>query len=158
VPAAAEELPLIHALIKKVTQDLERMSFNTAISAFMVFLNEETKRETKSRAVLEDFLRLLSPFAAHMAEELWEKLGHKPFVCQEAWPQHDEKYLVKSEIEIPIQVNGKIKFKIMVPAGITSDELESMALNEPRVKEALGGKAVQKVIVVPKRLVNVVAS
>jgi len=150
------QLRLIHTLIQKVTRDFERMSFNTAISASMIFVNECGKLKAKSKEVLETFLKLLSPLAPHMAEELWEKLGHATFVCQESWPAFDSQYTQTKEIEIPIQINGKLRSKILVAADLDNEALKEAALKDPKIAEAIKENTVRKVIVVPKRLVNVV--
>jgi leucyl-tRNA synthetase len=147
---------LTHQLIHKVTQDLDRMAFNTAISAFMVFSNEFAKEEVKPREAMEVFIRLFSPFAPHMAEEIWEKLGHKTLVCREAWPEHDPAQLVQSSVEIPVQVNGRLKSRLTVSTDITEADLKAQALSDPVVIAALAGTTPTRVIVVPKRLVNIV--
>ncbi len=156
VPMNDKQKKLVHQLIQKVTQDLDRMQFNTAISAFMVFSNEIAKEETKSREAMEIFLKLFSPFAPHMAEELWEKLGHKTLVCKETWPDFDPAQLVESTVEIPVQVNGRLKCRLNVPAGIAEADLKVQALADPAVVQALEGKTPTRVVVVPKRLVNIV--
>jgi len=117
-----------------------------------------TKRDTKSKKAIETFLILLSPFAPHLAEELWEKLGHKTMVSAERWPAFDEKHVVKDTIEIVVQVNGKVRSRLSVPASVSEDQLKSLALADPKVVESIAGKPIQKVVVVPKRLVNIVAA
>jgi len=147
---------LVHQLIQKATQDLDRMQFNTAISAFMVFSNEIAKEPVKSREAMEIFLKLFSPFAPHMTEELWEKLGHKTLLCREPWPDLDPAQLVESTLEIPVQVNGKLKTRLKVPAALPEADLKDLALADPAVVQALEGKTPSRVVVVPKRLVNIV--
>lgn len=152
-----ESLKLIHVLIKKISDDLDRMAFNTAISAFMIFTNEFSKMDQKPAAVIRQFLTLLSPFAPHLAEELWERIGCKDLICLQVWPMYDAQYLILDEIEIVFQVNGKVRSKIMVKSNIASSEMEALALHQPEVKKAIGDFKVHKVIVIPNRLVNVVA-
>jgi leucyl-tRNA synthetase len=180
VPATPAQLKTLHACIKKVTEDLEGLRFNTAISAMMVFVNDAITWETKPVSVLREFLVLLAPFAPHIAEELWEKLstGHSPqstvhspqpartgdsglrtgdSLSYARWPKFDPALLVESEIEIPVQVNGKLRVVIKVPANATQADLETAAKNSIEVKPFIDGKTIKKIIVVPKKLVNIVA-
>jgi leucyl-tRNA synthetase len=158
------QLKALHACIKKVTEDLEGLRFNTAISALMVFVNEAMTWETKPVGVLRDFLLLLQPFAPHLAEELWSKMpnpkpetrNQKLALAYQPWPQFDPALLVEDTIEIPVQVNGKLRDKITVPATATPQEIEATALKAEKAQPFLEGKAVKKVIVVPGRLVNIV--
>jgi leucyl-tRNA synthetase len=158
----ATQLKVLHACIKKVTEDLDGLKFNTGISALMVFINEAITWETKPVAVLRDFLVLLQPFAPHLAEELWSKLHatrntqHVPTLAYTAWPQFDASLLVEDTLEIPVQVNGKLRDVIKVPASATAAELEAVAKASEKVKPFLEGKTIRKVIVLPKRLVNIV--
>jgi leucyl-tRNA synthetase len=156
------QLKVLHACIKKVTEDLDGLRFNTGISALMVFINEAITWETKPVAVLRDFLILLQPFAPHLAEELWSKL-HAPSTRQHvtalayaAWPQFDLALLVEDTLEVPVQVNGKLRDVIKVPASASAAELEAVAKASEKVKPFLEGKTIRKVIVLPKRLVNIV--
>ena len=163
VAATPAQLKTLHACIKKVTEDLDGMRFNTAISAMMVFVNDAITWETKPAAVLRDFLILLQPFAPHIAEELWAKLStlnpQPPTnLAYAPWPQFDPARLVESEIEIPVQVNGKLRDVIKVSVNATAAELEALALANEKAKPYYAGKAVKKVIVVPKKLVNIVAN
>ncbi len=148
----------LHKTIKKVTEDLDAMSFNTAIAAMMEFSNFLTKQEVRPRSVLSTFVLLLSPFAPHLAEELWQALGHKGTLAYEAWPAYDEALTRADEIEVPIQVNGKLRSKVMVPPGIDQEELKKRALMDERVRALIDGKQVRKVIVVPGKLVNIVVA
>ncbi len=150
-----DQLRALHAMIKKVTEDIEAMSFNTAIAAMMSFLNDAAKWEPRPRRVLEPFLLLLSPFAPHLAEELWRRLGHADTLAHEPWPVCDETLLVSDTVEVPVQVNGKLRGKLVVPVGATPAELEQLARAEPNVAKWIEGKTVKKVIVVPGRLVNI---
>jgi leucyl-tRNA synthetase len=152
------QLKALHAAIKKVTEDLDGLRFNTAISALMVFINEAMTWETRPRTILRDFLVLLQPFAPHLAEELFARLEPNarvrlPYV---AWPKFDAALLVEDTLEIPVQVNGKLRDKIVAPANASQEEIEAAALKAEKVQAFLAGKTVKKVIVVPKRLINIV--
>jgi leucyl-tRNA synthetase len=168
-PAIAEvaptppQLKALHACIKKVTEDLDGLRFNTAISALMVFVNEAMTWEDKPAAVMRDFLILLHPFAPHLAEELWHKLSaavSQPLgnLAYSKWPAFDPVLLVENEIEIPVQTNGKLRDVIKVPANADNAAIESAALASEKIKPLLEGKTIKKVIVVPKKLVNIVVS
>ncbi|MCS7336968.1 MAG: leucine--tRNA ligase [Verrucomicrobiae bacterium] len=158
------QLRALHACIKKVTEDIENLRFNTAISALMVFVNEALSWETRPAAVLRDFVVLLNPFAPHLAEELWAKLhtgllkpgAPPPSLTYEPWPQFDPTYLAEETLEIPVQVNGKLRDVITVPADIDNAGLEAAARTSEKVKPFIAGKQIKRVIVVPKKLVNIV--
>ncbi|HJU04971.1 MAG TPA: class I tRNA ligase family protein [Nitrospiraceae bacterium] len=156
----AEPLPeqrrLLHQTIKKVTEDLEGLHFNTAIAQMMVFTNEMTKLEKRSRTVLEPFVLLLSPFAPHLAEELWAMMGHAKSLAYETWPSYDPALVVSEQLTIPIQVNGKLRGKIDVPAEWNQEQIVAQAQGDPKLSEWLQGKRPRKVIYVEKRLVNFV--
>jgi leucyl-tRNA synthetase len=145
---------LLHQTIKKVTEDIEALRFNTAISQMMVFTNEMTKLEQRSRTLLEPFVLILSPFAPHLAEELWEKLGGHTSVSQQPWPAFDQALTVSDRLTIPIQVNGKLRGKIEVGVDTTRDEVERLA--RAQVGEWLQGNVPKKVIYVEKKLINFV--
>jgi leucyl-tRNA synthetase len=147
-----------HQTVKKVTEDYEGLRFNTAISQMMVFINEAYKATVLPKVYIEGFVKLLAPVCPHLAEELWEKLGHSGTISYEAWPAYDEAKLVDDEIEIVIQVNGKVKTKLKVPTGATKEALEGIAMDDDRVKEQIEGKTIRKVITVPGKLVNIVAN
>jgi leucyl-tRNA synthetase len=151
-----EQSIVLHKTIKKVTDDMESMSFNTAVSAMMVFVNEVMTWPNRPKAVLEPFLLLLAPFAPHLAEELWQKFGHPDTLAYEPWPSFDSQYLVEDEVEVVIQINGKVRDKMRVPASLGKDQLETQTRENARVKELTAGKTIAKVIVVPGKLVNVV--
>ncbi|HEV7924430.1 MAG TPA: leucine--tRNA ligase [Verrucomicrobiae bacterium] len=155
-PATAAQLKTLHACIKKVTEDLDGFRFNTAISALMIFVNDAITWETKPAAVMRDFLILLHPFAPHLAEELGGKLGGGPTLAYAPWPKFDPTLLAEDTIEIPVQVNGKLRDKIIVATGSTEAELKAAALASEKVQQFMEGKPIKKVIVVPKRLVNIV--
>jgi leucyl-tRNA synthetase len=157
VAPTSAQLKTLHACIRKVTEDLDGLRFNTAISALMVFVNEAMTWETRPRAILRDFLILLQPFAPHLAEELFSRLEPKsdlrlPYI---PWPKFDPALLVEDTLEIPVQVNGKLRDKIVVPATATQEEIEAAALKAEKAQPFLAGKTVKKIIVVPKRLVNI---
>ncbi|MFO1091809.1 MAG: class I tRNA ligase family protein [Planctomycetaceae bacterium] len=150
-----DQVRLLHKTIKAVTDDIEKLSFNTAISRMMEFTNELTSCEARPRALLEPFVLLLSPFAPHIAEELWSLLGHPQTLAYEAWPEFDASKLVADEIELPVQISGKVRARIKVPAGADQATIEQVAL--AAVQQQLAGKTVAKVVVVPGRMVNIVA-
>lgn len=147
-----------HQTVKKVTEDLEGLRFNTAISQLMVFINEAYKATVLPKEYVEGFVKLLSPIAPHLAEELWAKLGHNTTITYEAWPAFDDAKLVENEVEIVVQVNGKVRAKILVAKDVTKEQLEPLALEDDRVKEHIEGKTIRKVIAVPGKLVNIVAN
>jgi leucyl-tRNA synthetase len=147
-----------HQTVKKVTDDFEALRFNTGISQLMVFVNEAYKQEKLSRSHLEGFLKLLSPVAPHVSEELWSKLGHEASIAYATWPVHDESWLTEDEVEIVIQVNGKVRSKMNISKEASKEDMEETALNNEQVKESVEGKTIRKVIAVPGRLVNIVAN
>lgn len=147
-----------HQTVKKVTEDFEALRFNTAISQMMVFINEAYKTDALPFNYIEGFVQLLAPIAPHMAEELWEELGHKESLTYAVWPTFDEKFLVEDEIEVIFQVNGKLKAKAIVAKDVQKAEMEEIALADETVKEAIAGKTIRKVVVVPGKLVNIVAN
>jgi leucyl-tRNA synthetase len=164
ITATPAQLKTLHTCIKKVTEDLDGMRFNTAISAMMVFVNEAITWEVKPVSALRDFLILLQPFAPHLAEELWSNLdfyfelpNQEIALAYQLWPKFDSALLVESEIEIPVQVNGKLRVVIKVSANATQADLETAAKNAEEVKPFIDGKTIKKIIVVPKKLVNIVA-
>ena len=156
VEATPEQLKVLHACIKKVTEDLDGMRYNTAISALMVFVNEASKWETKPRETLRIFLLLLNPFAPHLAEDLAARLGEVPggTVAYEPWPSFDEALLVEDSIEFPVQVNGKLRGHIDITPETSASEIEELALACEKVQQFLSGKEVKKIIVVPNKLVD----
>ncbi len=147
-----------HQTVKKVTEDYEALRFNTAISQLMVFVNEAYKAPVLPKAYMEGFVKLLSPVCPHIAEELWEKLGHNNTIAYESWPAYDEAKLVEDEVEIVVQVNGKVRAKLNVPADASKEQLEQIAMEDAKIKEQIEGKTVRKVITVPGKLVNIVAN
>jgi leucyl-tRNA synthetase len=161
VPATPAQLKTLHACIKKVTEHLDGLRFNTAISAMMVFVNDAMTWETKPVSVLCEFLILLAPFAPHLAEELWAKLSTlnsqpSTSLTYASWPKFDPALLVEDTLEIPVQVNGKLRDVIRVPANADNATLEAAAKASEKVQQFIAGKTIKKVIVVPKKLVNIV--
>jgi leucyl-tRNA synthetase len=157
------QLKTLHACIKKVTEDLDGLRFNTAISALMIFINEAMTWEAKPASVLRDFLILLQPFAPHLAEELWAKLHSarrtpSSLLSYAPWPKFDPVLLVEDTLEIPVQVNGKLRDVIKVPATATQLDLETAAKASEKVKQFIDGKPIKKLIVIPKKLVNIVVT
>lgn len=155
---AANLEKVYHQTVKKVTEDYEGLRFNTAISQMMVFINEAYKSAVLPKEYVEGFVKMLSPICPHIAEELWEKLGHSGTITYEQWPSYDEAKLVDDEVEIVLQVNGKVKAKLLVAADASKEALEQIAMADERVKEQVEGKTVRKVITVPGKLVNIVAN
>ena len=149
-----EQQRILHQTIKKVTEDIEHLRFNTAISQMMVFTNEMTKLEQRPRSLIEPFVRLLSPFAPHIAEELWALLGHHPSISQQPWPEFDPALTVSDRLTIPVQINGKLRGRIEVGANAGRHEIEALARQE--AGEWLQGKEPKKIVYVEKKLVNFV--
>lgn len=151
-----EELKSLHKLIKKVTFDIEHFSYNTSISAFMICVNELTALKCNKRAILEPLIILLAPFAPHISEELWHALGHDTTVCDARWPEVNEEYLKESSAKYTVSFNGKARFTMEVPAGLSAKEVEQAALSNENAGKWLEGKTPKKVIVVPNKIVNIV--
>ena len=155
-PATKEQLKSVHKLIKKITADIENFSFNTAVSAFMICVNELSQLKCHNKELLEQVVILLNPFAPHISEELWSLLGHTNSVCDAAWPQVNEAYLVEDEQQLTISFNGKARFQMNFAATASSDEIQAITLQDERTIKYIDGKTVVKVIVVPKKIVNIV--
>lgn len=157
-----EETPdldkVYHETIRKVTDDFESLDFNTAISQLMVFINECYKQDKLNRAYIEGFVKMLSPVAPHLSEEIWHRLGNTDTITYEAWPVFDETKIVEEEVEIVVQVNGKVKEKMNVPVDAGKEDLERIAIESDKVQEVIYDKTIRKVIVVPGKLVNIVAN
>lgn len=151
-----EQLKSLHKLIKKVTHDIETFSYNTSISAFMIAVGELAQSKCRSKAVLRDLVALISPFAPHIAEELWEALGEQTSVCDAVWPQCDESYLVESSMQLTISFNGKARFQMQFAADADNKTIEEAVLADERSAKYIGDKNVMKVIIVPKKIVNIV--
>lgn len=151
-----EELRVLHKTIKKVQEDIERFSFNTVVSTFMICANELSDLKCSKRAILEPLAILISPYAPHLAEELWQKLGHEPSVSKASFPEFNEKYLVENTFNYPVSFNGKMRFMMTFPLDIPVPEIEKAVLAAPESQKWLQGHAPKKMIVVPKKIVNVV--
>ena len=161
IAANKAQQKMTHATIKKVTEDIESFSFNTAISQMMIFVNAFTGAEAVPFSSMRAFLVLLSPFAPHIASELWEKLNGKftdahGDITEQSWPSYDQQLLVEDEVEIVLQINGKVRDRMKMPIVATDEEMKTAALSNPKIQERIAGKAVGNVIVVPKKLVNIV--
>ena len=151
-----EEYKVLHTLIKKVVSDIDNFSFNTSVSSFMIAVNEFQKLKTNKRKILESFAIVVSPYAPHIAEELWEKLGHTTSIEFEKFPVLEEKYLIEDEIQYPVSFNGKMRFKLALPANLTAGEIEEVVMKDIRVLDQLAGNSPKKVIIVPKKIINIV--
>ena len=155
-PATPEMLKSVHKLIKKVSQDIEVFSYNTSISAFMICVNELTQQHCRNKELLSTLVALIAPFAPHIAEELWEALGQEGSVCDAPWPVYDEKHLVESQMQLTVSFNGKARFQLSFPADADNATIEQTVLADEKSLKYIGDKKVVKVIIVPKRIVNVV--
>ena len=155
-PPTDEQQRVVHKTIQAVTRDLETMSFNTGIARLMEFVNYFTKQSSRPREALEKFTLLLAPYAPHLAEELWQLLGRDQTLAYEPWPTFDERWTKDAEIEIPVQILGKLRSKVVVPAGADQAAIEAAAKADPKIAEQLVGKTVVKTIVVPRKLINFV--
>lgn len=153
---AAEELKSLHKLIKKVSGDIESFSYNTSVAAFMICVNELTALKCNKRAVLEPLVILIAPFAPHIAEELWEALGHTTTVCDAQWPVWNEDYLREDTVNYAVSFNGKVRFNLQFAADATNDEIERTVLASESAQKYIDGKTIKKVIIVPKKIVNIV--
>ncbi|MEC2071812.1 leucine--tRNA ligase [Alkalihalophilus marmarensis] len=147
-----------HQTVKKVTEDFAALRFNVGISQMMVFINDAYKQEKLPRELMEGFVKLLAPLAPHIAEELWEKFGHNETITYAEWPTYEESLLVENEVEVVVQINGKVRAKLVIPADASRDQMEEIAKNDDKVQDAIGGKTVRKIIAVPGKLVNIVVS
>ena len=154
--ASADSMKTLHKLIKKVTDDIENFSYNTSISAFMIAVSEFAQQKCRNKQVLEQLVVLIAPFAPHIAEELWHVLGNETTVCDAQWPKFEAKYIVESEVQLTISFNGKARFQKKFPADVTNDAIQQAVLSDEQSQKYLDGKTVVKVIVVPKKIVNVV--
>jgi len=156
VDLTKEEQKILHATIKKVTEDIESLSFNTAISQLMIFVNAFTTAETIPLSAMRIFLVLLNPFAPHLSSELWENLTFPGEITAQSWPGYDEKFLVEDEVEIVVQVNGKVRDRMKMSIQANEEEIKKAALTLPKIQELTAGKQILKVVVIPKKLVNIV--
>jgi leucyl-tRNA synthetase len=151
-----ESLRLLHKTIKKVSADTGEIEFNTAIAQMMIFVNDLFKIDPVPQSLWEPFLKLLAPYAPHIAEELWERLGNPPTISNAPWPEYDEALTIEDEVVVVVQINGKVRSKMLLPNGTPKDTMEEMAYKAPRIGELIQGKTVVKVIAVPNKLVNIV--
>jgi len=146
----------LHKLIKKISWDIEHFSFNTSVSAFMICINELFTLKCSKSAILKEVIVLLAPFAPHMAEEVWEALGNSDTVCDATWPVCNEAYLLESAFTYPISFNGKTRYMMELPADLSVPEIEAAVMSNPSSQKWLEGKTPKKVIIVPKKIVNIV--
>ena len=151
-----DNLKSVHKLIKKVSQDIEVFSYNTSISAFMICVNELAQQKCKSREALKTLVILIAPFAPHIAEELWEALGELGSVCDSKWPAWNEEYLVENSVKLGVAFNGKTRFDMEFPADADNATIEAAVKADERSVKYIDGKPIVKVIIVPKRMVNIV--
>ncbi len=151
-------LRVLHKTIKKVSHDTARLEFNTAIAQMMIFLNEVSGLPEMPRSLWTPFVLLLSPYAPHLAEELWVRLGNAPSIARQPWPAWDEAYTAEEMVEIVFQINGKIRARESLPAGTPEEELKAKALGHERIRALLADTQIRKIIVVPDKLVNIVAA
>jgi leucyl-tRNA synthetase len=151
--ATKEELKILHKTIKKAKEDIEQFAFNTAISAMMICLNE---LKTTKKDILEPLIRLIAPFAPHMAEELWHRAGNTSSVVAESFPEYKVEYLKESSITYPVSFNGKVRFQLELPIDIDKDKVEEIVKNHENAQRWLEGKEPRKIIFVPKKIINVV--
>jgi leucyl-tRNA synthetase len=156
VPTTPEQDRVVHATIAAVTQDIENLSFNTAIARMMEFVNYFTKESVRPKSSMECLALLLSPFAPHVAEELWRVLGHQESIAYVTWPKSDPEKMKIESVEIPVQVNGKVRAKVHMPVGIDNEQAQRLAMSNQRVIEMLEGKQVLKVVIVPGKMINLV--
>ena len=158
IESTYDHLNILHKTIKKVSEDIENLQFNTAIAAMMIFVNEATNWTVRPKSVLNNFILLLSPFAPHISEELWQILGNKNNLLYHEWPSYSDKYLQVNEITWVIQINGKIREKVNASPDIAKEDIEKISLETGKIPELLNGKTIRKIIVVPKKLVNIVVA
>jgi leucyl-tRNA synthetase len=158
VPPSPDFERLYHQTVQKVGEDIENLRFNTAIAQLMIFVNEAMKLNEKPRQLLEQFVLLLSPFAPHLAEELWQRLGHTNTLAYEPWPTYDPAKTIEETVEVVFQVNGKVRSKVHVALNTDEQQLEQMALNDTHVKRHVDGKRIARTIVVKNKLVNFVVT
>ena len=151
-----EEYKVLHTLIKKVVADIDHFSFNTTVSSFMIAVNELQKLKTNKRKILEPLAVLVSPYAPHISEELWRELGHRTTIEFEKFPVFEAKYLVEDEVQYPVSFNGKMKFKMALSSDLSADQIEEIAMKDQRVIDHLAGNTPRKVIIVPKKIINIV--
>ena len=155
-PATPEMMKSLHKLIKKVSQDIESFSYNTSIAAFMIAVNELSQQKCRNAEVLKEMVKLIAPFAPHIAEELWEEMGESGSVVDAPWPQYDEQYLVENQMQLTISFNGKARFQMQFAVDADNDTIQKAVLEDEKSQKYIADKKVVKVIIVPKKIVNVV--
>jgi leucyl-tRNA synthetase len=148
----------LHATIAKVTEDIPNLSFNTAIASMIEFVNSATSSGKLTSNQLNRFLRLLAPFAPHIAQELYAKIGGEGFIATSEWPSFDPAQLVEDELELPVQIMGKVRGRVTVPANASNEVVEGVALQDPIISELLANLTIKKVIIVPNKIINIVAN
>jgi leucyl-tRNA synthetase len=151
-----DNLKTLHKTIKKVEEDIESFSFNTSVSTFMIAVNDLTQQQCSSRAILEPLLILVSPYAPHIAEELWSHLGHKESISTAPFPKFEASFLVESTKNYPISFNGKMRFTLELPLDLSKEDIETAVMNHEKTKAQLEGRTPKKVIIVPGKIVNIV--
>ena len=151
-----ESLKSLHKTIKKITEDIEKLSLNTCISSFMICINELSALKCNNRLILEQLLVLISPFAPHFAEELWSQIGTTKSIIDEKYPEFDKKYLIESEKNYPVSFNGKVRFTLELSLDLAKDEIEKLVLENEKTISQLKGSNPKKVIVVPGKIINIV--
>jgi leucyl-tRNA synthetase len=151
-----DELKTLHKTIKKITEDLDRYSWNTCVSAFMICVNELQELKCNKREILEPLAVLIAPFAPHISEELWEKLGHTTSITSASWPEFKEEFLKDDAFDYPVSFNGKTRYFLPLPVEMSQQEVEQSVRSNENTAKYLEGKEIKKIIVVPKRIVNVV--
>jgi len=152
----ADEWKSLHKLLKKVKNDIETFSFNTSVSAFMICVNELSALKCNKRAILEPLLIALNPFAPHITEELWHQLGHRSSICIAQWVEADERYLTETKVTYAVSFNGKVRYQLTLPADMPVAEVEATVLSNPQSQKWLEDKKPKKIIVVPKKIINIV--
>lgn len=155
-PATKAELKALHKLIKKEEEDIERISFNTVVSAFMICVNELADMKCNKREILEPLAIMISPYAPHIAEELWHQMGHNDSVVNQKFPEFDERHVVEDSFLYPVSFNGKKRFDIELPLGMSQDEMRDVVLAAPESKKWIEGMVVRKAIIIPKKIINIV--
>jgi len=151
-----QELKILHKLIKKVEDDIENFSFNTSVSAFMIAVNELYETCCNKREILEPMLILLSPFAPHVAEELWSMLGHSDSISKAAFPEYVSSYTIEDTFEYPVAFNGKMRFKLNLKRDLSKNDIEAIVAKSPETLKYLGESKISKIIVVPNKIINIV--
>lgn len=154
--ATPSELKVLHKLIKKVQDDIENFSFNTSVSAFMIAVNDLYDLGCTKREILEPMVILLAPFAPHMTEELWNKLGNKDSVSKASFPEYVYEFTVEDVFEYPVSFNGKLRYKLTLSTSLSAQEVEKAAMENENTQKYLAGASIKKIIVVPKKIINIV--